>query len=268
MINSDGCHELEDMQVVILAGGLGSRLMEETGTRPKPMVEIGGRPILWHLMKSFSHHGVERFVICLGYKGYVIKEYFANYFLHNADVTFDLARNEVDYHSNKAEPWKVTLVDTGEATMTGGRLRRVRDHLDPKRPFIMTYGDGLADVDVRDLVGFHKDHGQRATMTAVRPPSRFGSVALDGDDVVEFTEKPEGAGAYINGGFFVLDPSVIDLIENDETVWERQPLERLAEGGELQAFRHDGFFKPMDTLREKKELETMWATGKAPWMVW
>jgi glucose-1-phosphate cytidylyltransferase len=257
-----------ELQVVILAGGLGSRLMEETETRPKPMVEIGSRPILWHLMKGFSHHGVNRFVVCLGYKGYVIKEYFSNYFLHNADVTFDLANNEVDYHACKAEPWHVTLVDTGQGTMTGGRLRRVRDHLDPRRPFLMTYGDGLADVDIRDLVDFHMSHGSRATMTVVRPPSRFGSVGLDGTTVAEFTEKPEGAGAYINGGFFVLDPSVIDLIDGDGTVWEREPLEALASHGELQAFRHDGFFKPMDTLREKKELEAMWASGKAPWMLW
>lgn len=260
--------DLSQYQAVILAGGLGSRLQEETVARPKPMVEIGQRPILWHLMKTFAHHGIDRFIICLGYRGFMITEYFANYFLHNADVTFDLSANSVEYHQSNADPWRVTVLETGERTMTGGRLARIRTHLDPDRPFLMTYGDGLADVDVGELVAFHLDHGRRATMTVVRPPGRFGSVALDGAAIAEFTEKPEGEQGYINGGFFVLEPSVLDLVAGDDTVWENEPLSQLSASGELMGFRHDGFWKPMDTLRERNELEAMWATGNAPWKVW
>jgi len=260
--------DLGQYQAVILAGGLGSRLQEETVTRPKPMVEIGQRPILWHLMKIYSRHGVNRFIICLGYRGYVIIEYFANYFLHNADVTVDLASNSVEYHQSKVDPWRVTLLETGQSTMTGGRLKRIREHLDLDRPFLMTYGDGLADVNLRALVEFHHGHGRRATMTVVRPPGRFGTVALDGPAISHFVEKPEGEQGYINGGFFVLEPSVLDLVSGDDTVWENEPLKSLAAGGELMGFRHDGFWKPMDTLRERNELEAMWATGNAPWKIW
>ena len=257
------------MKVVILAGGLGTRLSEETGVKPKPMVEIGEMPILWHVMKIYSAHGLNEFVICCGYKGHVIKDYFANYALRRADVTFDLTRNTVSYHHRTCEPWKVTLVDTGDATMTGGRLRRVRDYLGDDT-FCMTYGDGVADVDVTALIRFHREHGRGATLTAVQPPGRFGAFTLGADDaaIESFTEKPRGDGAWINGGFFVLEPSVIDLIEGDATVWEHGPLGRLADDGQLMAYRHGGFWQAMDTLRDKKVLCDLWDSGEAPWKVW
>jgi glucose-1-phosphate cytidylyltransferase len=255
------------MKAVILAGGLGTRISEETSTRPKPMVEIGGKPILWHLMKTFSCHGVNDFVICCGYKGYVIKEYFANYFLHTSDVTFDMTTNGMQVHHRKTEPWKVTLVDTGESTMTGGRLRRVRDYLGPD-DFCFTYGDGLGTVNITELIDFHKSHGKDATVTAVQPPGRFGALETDGVNVRNFVEKPHGDGMYINGGFFVLKRKVIDLIDSDETVWERSPLETLARSGQLAAFKHDGFWQPMDTLRDKQHLEDLWQSGNAPWKSW
>ena len=256
------------MKAVILAGGYGTRLVEETNRVPKPMVEIGAYPILWHIMKIYSHFGVSEFVICLGYKGYVIKEYFANYVLHNSDVTVDIAGNRLIFHESKAEPWKVTLVDTGERTMTGGRLRRVRSYLGADDAFCMTYGDGVADVDVGRLIAFHRAHGRLATMTAVRPPGRFGATELDGDRIVRFIEKPRGDGGYINGGFFVLSHACLDLIDGDETVWEQQPLERLAANGDLIAYRHDGFWQPMDTLRDKMVLEDLWERQQAPWKLW
>ncbi len=255
------------MKAVILAGGLGTRIAEETSSRPKPMVEIGGKPILWHIMKMYSAHGVHDFVICCGYKGYMIKEYFANYFLHMSDVTFDMSNNSMEIHQKKAEPWKVTLIDTGENTLTGGRLKRVRDYLDNEE-FCFTYGDGVGSVDITKLIEFHKKHGKSATVTAVQPPGRFGALEMKGSTVTSFVEKPHGDGMYINGGFFVLNPSVIDLIEGDSTIWERQPLETLATNGQLEAFKHDGFWQPMDTLRDKQNLEEMWQSGKAPWKVW
>ncbi|WP_349371520.1 glucose-1-phosphate cytidylyltransferase [Salinarimonas sp.] len=256
------------MKTVILAGGLGTRLSEETHLRPKPMVEIGGMPILWHIMKIYSAHGIDDFVICCGYKGYMIKEYFANYFLHMSDVTIDMAANAIEVHERKAEPWRVTLVDTGEETMTGGRLRRVADHLRGEEAFCFTYGDGVADVDIGAEIAFHRSHGRKATIAAVRPPGRYGALARDGARVSGFTEKPRGDGGYINGGFFVLSPSVIDLVAGDETSFEAEPLATLAEAGELMAFQHDGFWQPMDTLREKNQLEALWASGRAPWRVW
>ncbi len=255
------------MKAVILAGGVGSRLSEETAARPKPMVEVGGLPVLWHIMKIYSAHGIHDFIVCLGYKGYVIKEYFANYFLHMSDVTFDLARNQMRVHQNYAEPWQVTLVDTGAETMTGGRLRRVRSYLEGEDAFCFTYGDGLADVDVSALVRFHREQGTLATVTAVQPPGRFGALVLEGERVLDFREKPEGDG-WINGGFFVLSPKVFDYVEGDETVWEREPMERLAREGELANYTHRGFWQPMDTLRDKNQLEEMWAAGRAPWKVW
>ncbi len=255
------------MKAVILAGGLGTRLSEETVIKPKPMIEIGGRPILWHIMKIYAAYGIDDFIICLGYKGYIIKEYFANYFLHNSDVTFDLKNNEMKVHANKAEAWRVTLVDTGEESMTGGRLKRVKKYLDDET-FCFTYGDGVADINIAELLEFHKTHGKKATMSVVQPPGRFGAVLLDDARVTSFSEKPKGDNTWINGGFFVLEPSVIDLIKNDDTIWERQPLEKLAEGEQLQAFRHDGFWRPMDTLRDKNYLENLWAENKAPWKVW
>lgn len=251
-------------KAVILAGGLGTRLMEETETRPKPMVEIGGKPILWHIMKSYSAYGIDEFIICLGYKGYVIKEYFANYYLHMTDMTIDLGGNRRVAHRGGAEPWKVTLIDTGEASMTGGRLRRVRDFV-RGGPFCMTYGDAVSTVDISALIAFHVSHGRLATVTAVPPPARFGALDLDGARVRGFREKPEGMGQFINGGFFVLDPRVLDLIEGDTTIWERGPMERLAADGQLQAFRHSGFWQPMDTLRDKRELDALWNSGQAPW---
>ena len=256
------------MKAVILAGGLGTRLSEETGLRPKPMVEIGGRPILWHIMKIYSAHGISDFVICCGYKGYVIKEYFANYFLHMSDVTFDLSNNGMEVHQGKAEPWKVTLVDTGDATMTGGRVRRVRDYIADDDAFCLTYGDGVADIDVSALVDFHRSHGREATITAVQPPARYGALLLDDNQVDGFVEKPRGGGGWINGGFFVLSPKVIDRINGDATVWEEEPLAGLAHDGQLMAHKHDGFWQPMDTLREKTYLETLWSEGRAPWKVW
>jgi glucose-1-phosphate cytidylyltransferase len=256
------------MKAVILAGGLGTRISEETHLKPKPMVEIGGRPILWHILKIYSSHGINEFVICCGYKGYLIKEYFANYFLHMSDVTFHMKLNSMEVHHKKAEPWQVTLVDTGEATMTGGRLRRVRDYLD-EGSFCFTYGDGVADVDITALIGHHRQHGRLATVTAVQPPGRFGSLQIGASDVVQgFQEKPEGDGTWINGGFFVLEPEVIDLIEGDAILWEQQPLQALAAAGQLSAYHHHGFWQPMDTLRDRVHLEELWTQEKAPWKTW
>lgn len=255
------------MKAVILAGGLGTRLSEETQVRPKPMVEIGGMPILWHIMKIFAAHGVREFVICLGYKGYIIKEYFANYFLHMSDVTFDLQTNSLHVHEKFAEPWKVTLVDTGKDTLTGGRLKRVAQYLDDE-PFFFTYGDGLGDVPIDELVRFHKSNGKLATVTAVQPPGRYGLLDIEGDAVRGFREKPRGDGNWINGGYFVLERGVLDYIEGDETGFESEPLEALANAEQLVAFRHHGFWQPMDTLRDKTQLEELWASGQAPWKVW
>jgi glucose-1-phosphate cytidylyltransferase len=255
------------MKVVILAGGLGSRLSEETDTRPKPMVEIGGKPMLWHIMKIYSHYGFNDFVVCLGYKGHVAKEYFANYFYHSADITVDLAQNKVDVHHNAIEPWRITLVDTGHDTMTGGRLKRVAKYLD-NEPFCMTYGDGVSDVDIGAAVAFHRRQGRLATVTAVPPQGRFGILKLEDDQVIKFSEKPRVDDDWINGGFFVLEPGVLDVIDGDDSVWETTPLERLAQRGEISAFRHQGFWHPMDTLRDKRYLEQLWASGKAPWKLW
>ncbi|MCP8940094.1 glucose-1-phosphate cytidylyltransferase [Alsobacter sp. SYSU M60028] len=256
------------MKCVILAGGLGTRIAEESSVRPKPMVEIGDRPILWHIMKLYTHFGISDFVVCLGYKGYVIKEYFANYYLHSSDVTFDMTTNTVSHHRASPEPWRVTLVDTGDQTNTGGRLRRVRDYLDPGEPFCMTYGDGVADVNIAAEIAFHRNHGRKATVACVRPPARFGRLVLEGERVTAFEEKPQSDGGLINGGFFVLDPSAIDLVDGDQTIWEREPMERLAAAGELAGWRHDGFWQPMDTLRDKQQLVAMWESGKAPWALW
>jgi glucose-1-phosphate cytidylyltransferase len=257
------------MKAVILAGGLGSRISEETHLKPKPMIEIGGKPILWHIMKMYSHHGINDFVICCGYKGYVIKEYFANYFLHMSDVTFDMSKNSMDVHQRHAEPWRVTLVDTGEETMTGGRLKRVRDYIKDEVEFCLTYGDGVSSVDITQLLAFHRQHQKLATLTAVYPPGRFGALDIDSSaNVKSFEEKPKGDGAMINGGFFVLSPHVIDLIDNDQTIWERKPLEHLAKQGQLLAFQHPGFWHPMDTLRDKNHLEELWLRGQAPWKAW
>lgn len=257
------------MQTVILAGGLGSRLGEETAIKPKPMVEIGGMPILWHIMKIYSASGFNDFVICLGYKGYLIKEYFANYFLHTSDVTIDLRNgNGMEIHHARSEPWRITLVETGPNTMTGGRLAAIRPYLDPDEPFCFTYGDGVADIDIAQLVDFHHAHGLRATVTSVAPPGRFGALAFEGDRITDFQEKPMGDGGQINGGFFVADPSVLDLVEGPETVWESGPLEQLAHGGELMGYRHEGFWQPMDTLRDKLHLEDLWNKGAAPWKRW
>lgn len=254
-------------KAVILAGGLGTRLGEETSVRPKPMVEVGGMPILWHIMKIYSHHGINDFVICLGYKGYLIKEFFANYFLHTADVTINLERNDIEVHRARSEPWRITLVETGESSMTGGRLKAIRHHLADGEPFCFTYGDGVADIDVGRLIEFHRAHGRLATVTAVAPPGRFGALEFDNDFVTSFREKPAGDGGLINGGFFVADPSVLDLIEGAETIWEQGPLEKLAHGGQLVAFRHEGFWQAMDTLRDKNYLEQLWKDG-APWKCW
>ena len=256
------------MKVVILAGGLGTRISEETVLRPKPMIEIGGKPILWHIMKMYSAHGINDFVICCGYKGYVIKEYFANYFLHTSDVTFDIQNNQMSVHQRKAEPWRVTLVDTGEETMTGGRLKRVAEHVAGEEAFCFTYGDGVADVDIGALTRFHRQHGRLATITAVQPPGRYGALALDGAIVRGFAEKPRGDGGWINGGFFVLSPKCIELIAADDTAWESEPLTRLAGDGQLMAYEHNGFWQPMDTLREKNQLEQLWASNRAPWKMW
>jgi glucose-1-phosphate cytidylyltransferase len=254
------------MKVVILAGGFGTRISEESHLKPKPMIEIGGKPILWHIMKIYSSHGLNDFVICCGYKGYVIKEYFANYFLHNADVTFDMKANKMEIHQNTSEPWKVTLVDTGESTMTGGRLKRVKDYLDDN--FCMTYGDGLSDVNITELISFHKKNGKWATVTATQPPGRFGALNLKGNEVTSFNEKPEGDGNWINGGFFVLNKKAIDLVDGDESVWEKKPLEELARLNQLNAYFHKGFWQPMDTLRDKTNLEELWQKGRAPWRKW
>ena len=255
------------MTAVILAGGLGTRLSEETGSIPKPMVAIGGKPILWHIMKIYAAHGITEFVVCLGYKGYSIKEYFANYFLHHSDVTFDLSTNSMSVHQNSAEPWKVTLVDTGENTMTGGRLRRVRDYIGDE-DFCLTYGDGVGNVDITASIAFHKAHGLLSTMTVTQPPGRFGVVEMDGDRVTEFQEKPHGESGWINAGFFVLSPKVIDYIDGDDAIWEREPMERLAAAGQMCAWRHHDFWRPMDALRDKVVLEQIWSSGKAPWKVW
>lgn len=256
------------MKAVILAGGLGTRISEETHLKPKPMIEIGGRPLLWHIMKIYAAHGVNDFIICCGYKGYVIKEYFANYFLHMSDVTFDMAHNRMEVHEQKAEPWRVTLVDTGEDTLTGGRLRRVKDYLQDEEAFCFTYGDGVADIDIAAQLSFHRQHGKLATVTAVQPPGRYGALLREGTAVQGFQEKPPGDGAWINGGFFVLNPRVIDYIDGDQSSWEGNPLETVARSGQLQAFEHRGFWQPMDTLRDKNHLEQLWASGTAPWKSW
>ena len=256
------------MQLVILAGGLGTRLSEETSIRPKPMVEIGGKPILWHVMKVYSHYGINDFIVCCGYRGYYIKEYFANYSLHMSDVTFDLRNNAMHVHQNRVEPWKVTLVDTGDETMTGGRLKRASEYLDKEKDFCLTYGDGLANVNITELIEFHKNHNKLATLTASVPPGRFGSLDIDGNVVKRFLEKPSGDGLLINGGFFVLSPKVISYIDGDDTIWEREPLEGLANDAELMAFKHEGFWQPMDTLRDKTYLNELWDKNQAPWKLW
>lgn len=257
------------MKAVILAGGLGTRLSEETGLRPKPMVEVGGKPILWHIMKIYSSYGVNDFIVCLGYKGYIIKEYFANYFLHMSDVTFDMSNNKMEVHQASAEPWRVTLVDTGENTMTGGRLKRIAPYIEnSQEDFCFTYGDGVGNINIGELIKFHKNQKTLATVTAVQPPGRFGSINLEEHRITSFQEKPEGDGGWISGGFFVLSPQVLDYIDGDDTIWERGPMERLAQEGQLSAFRHSDFWQPMDTLRDKIHLEELWQSGKAPWKTW
>lgn len=257
------------MKAVILAGGLGTRISEETHLKPKPMIEIGGKPVLWHILKIYSAHGINDFVICLGYKGYIIKEYFANYFLHMSDVTFDMDQNKMEVHHHHAEPWKITLVDTGEKTMTGGRLKRVGDYVKNEKDFFFTYGDGVSDVDITALAAFHRNHGKLVTVTAVQPPGRYGSLDMgDVGKVRGFVEKPKGDGGWINGGFFILSPKVLEYLDNDETSWESEPLIRLAAGGNVMAFEHNGFWQPMDTLRDKNNLEALWENGKAPWKIW
>jgi glucose-1-phosphate cytidylyltransferase len=256
------------VKCVILAGGKGTRIAEESNTRPKPMVEIGAQPILWHIMKLYAAFGVREFIVCLGYKGYVIKEYFANYFLHQADVTFDMMENRVDYHDCRSEPWKVTLVDTGEESMTGGRLLQVRKYLNAGEPFCTTYGDGLANIDIGAEIAFHGAHGRKATVACVRPSARFGRIVTQGTQVVSFEEKPTTEGGLINGGFFILEPSVLELIEGHDTIWEKEPLESLAEDGQLAAWVHRGFWQPMDTLRDKQQLNALWESGAAPWKLW
>jgi len=257
-----------EMKAVILAGGFGTRISEETHVRPKPMVEIGGKPMLWHIMKHYSSHGIYDFVICCGYKGYLIKEYFANYFLHMSDITFDMDKNSIQVHHRKAEPWRVTLIDTGEETMTGGRLKRVASYLMDEEAFCFTYGDGLSDVDISAEIAFHKQHGKLATVLAVSPPGRFGALQLEGTRVAGFGEKPRGDGGLVNGGFFVLSPKCVNLIAGDQTTWEAEPVNSLSQQGQLMAFKHDGFWQPMDTLREKNLLEELWVSGKAPWKSW
>ena len=256
------------MKAVILAGGLGTRIAEESDSRPKPMITIGGMPILWHIMKMYSHYGINEFIVCCGYKGYVIKEYFANYFLHMSDVTFDMSKNRMAVHNQKAEPWKVTLVDTGDDTMTGGRLKRVARYIQEEEIFCLTYGDGVSDVNITELIAFHKAQQVKATVTSVLPPGRFGALDVVGNRVKSFREKPQGDGAKVNGGFFVLSYKVIDYISGDKTIWERGPIERLAKEGDLAAYQHGGFWQPMDTLRDKTHLEELWQSGKAPWKVW
>lgn len=255
------------MKAVILAGGLGTRISEETSTRPKPMVEIGGKPILWHIMKTYSVHGIHDFVICCGYKGYLIKEYFANYFLHMSDVTFDIEHNHMEVHQRYAEPWRVTLVDTGEDTMTGGRIKRIAQYVGDEE-FCCTYGDGVGDVDITSLIKFHKKYGKLVTLTATQPPGRFGALKLSGNNILSFQEKPQGDGGWINGGFFVLSPKVFDYIAGDQTIWEREPMDKLAREGQIVAFSHYGFWQPLDTLRDKNHLEDLWKSGNAPWKVW
>jgi glucose-1-phosphate cytidylyltransferase len=256
------------MKAVVLAGGLGSRLSEETTARPKPMVEIGGKPILWHILKIYSSYGINDFIICLGYKGYMVKEYFANYHLHTSDLTIDLANNRYETHQNTAEPWRVTLVDTGDATMTGGRLRRVREYLKDEETFCFTYGDGLSNIDVNKLIEFHKKQGTLATVTAAQPSGRFGGLTLAGEKVASFMEKPQGDGRWVSSGFFVLSPKIFDYLDSDSTIWEREPVERLAREGQLSAYKHTGFFQPMDTMFDRNLLEQHWASGHAPWKVW
>ena len=257
------------MKAIILAGGLGTRLSEETSLRPKPMVEIGGHPILWHIMKTYSHYGINEFIVCLGYKGYLIKEYFSNYYLHASDVTIDILNNKVEMHRNTSEPWRITLVDTGAATMTGGRLKRVLPYVKDEETFCFTYGDGVANVDIPALLAFHKDHGRLVTLTATRPTSRFGALDIANDGAVtQFTEKPPGEGRWINGGYFVLSPKVGDYIHDDMTPWEREPMETLAREGQVAAYKHDGFWQPMDTLHDKNLLEGLWNGNRAPWKVW
>ncbi len=256
------------MKAVILAGGLGTRISEETHLKPKPMIEIGGKPILWHIMKSYSAHGINDFIVCLGYKGYVIKEYFANYYLHMSNVTFDMSENSMIVHENTVEPWKVTLVDTGDETMTGGRLKRVASYLDDNENFCFTYGDGVTDVDISKVIDFHERQGSLATVTAVQPPGRFGALDVKGNKIQSFEEKPQGDGTWINGGYFVLSPQVLNKIDGDDTVWEQYPLQSLAKEGQLSAYSHSGFWRPMDTLRDKNALESLWSTGHAPWKVW
>lgn len=256
------------MKAVILAGGLGTRISEETHLKPKPMIEIGGMPILWHIMKSYSAHGINDFVVCCGYKGYLIKEYFANYFLHMSDVTFDMANNQMQVHQHKAEPWRVTLVDTGDDTLTGGRLKRVANYVRDEEAFCFTYGDGVSDIDITAQLAFHRQHGKLATVTAVQPPGRYGALNMDGASVRGFVEKPKGDGGWINGGFFMLSPRCLDYIAGDLTSWEGEPLTKIAEDGQLMGFEHQGFWQPMDTLRDKNQLEELWQTGKAPWKRW
>ena len=256
------------MKAVILAGGLGTRISEETSSRPKPMVEIGGKPVLWHIMKTYSHYGVNDFIICCGYKGYVIKEYFANYFLHTSDITFDIQQNKMSIHQQHAEPWKVTLVDTGEDTMTGGRIKRIHDYVKDEEIFCLTYGDGVSNVNIKKLIDFHKSEKVIATLTAVIPPGRFGALEIKDSRVNQFKEKPQGDGALINGGFFVLSPKIMDYLKDDETIWEREPLEKIAKEHNLAAYVHEGFWQPMDTQRDKNYLEDLWQSGKAPWKIW
>ena len=256
------------MKAVILAGGLGTRISEETIVKPKPMIEVGGKPILWHIMKIYSFHGINEFIICCGYKGYIIKEYFANYFLHQSDITFDMSNNEMKIHQERAEPWKVTLIDTGENTMTGGRIKRIKSYLNEGEDFCLTYGDGLANIDIGKLVSFHKTHGKIATLSAIYPPGRFGALEITENQVTSFCEKPRGDGALINGGYFVLKSNALDYIKGDATIWEQEPLNNLATDGELMSFKHEDFWQPMDTLRDKHYLEELWKTSKAPWKLW
>jgi glucose-1-phosphate cytidylyltransferase len=256
------------MKVVILAGGLGTRISEETTIKPKPMIEIGGKPILWHIMKIYSHYGINEFIICCGYKGYIIKEYFANYFLHQSDITFDMSKNEMKIHQERSEPWKVTLIDTGDNTMTGGRIRRIKNYLNENEDFCLTYGDGVANINIRELIKYHKSHGKIATLSSVFPQARFGSLEIEGNRVKNFVEKPKGDGALINGGFFVLNPKAVDYIDGDSSIWEQEPLNKLAEEGELMSFKHEDFWQPMDTLRDKHYLEKLWESNKAPWKLW
>lgn len=256
------------MKVVILAGGYGTRISEETHLKPKPMVEVGGKPLLWHIMKHYSSYGINEFIICCGYKGYLIKEYFANYFLHMSDVTFDMQNNKMEIHHQMVEPWKVTLVDTGESTMTGGRIKRVKEYIEDDELFCLTYGDGVSNINIKELLSFHREQKVKATLTATLPPGRFGALNIQGDKVLAFEEKPKGDGALINGGFFVLSPSILEYLHDDETIWEKEPLERLARDNELAAFKHEGFWQPMDTLRDQRYLQTLWDNGNPPWRNW